>query len=514
MCPECRLQHRLNFRNERILYKRKSSLSGKPIISIYHDQHRYPVYAVDEWWGDKWDALDYGQDFDFRRSFFEQFQELLLKVPRIALFNVNPENSDYCQQAYNNRNCYLCTVVKDSEDSQYLTHTNKAKDSYDCSHTQNIQLSYECLDSDKLYECIECQGCQNSHNLSYCYDCIGCSDSLGCSGLRNKKYHIFNKPYSKEEYTQKITSLELRKYSNYQKYKNHFKNIAMKAIHRPDWNLNTDECIGNYLINSKNSYQCFDAFEIQDCAYSTWIFESRDCSDIYGMGTSNYVYSSVGVENLNNCAFCTFVSDSNDVMYSDLCFYSSDLFGCVSLRKKKHCILNKQYSPEEYVALKAKIIEHMKKTAEWGKFFPVSLSSYAYNETVAQEYFPLSEQEILAQGFLWRNENMKEYQPASILIPDDILEAKDDILSGILSCETCKKNYKITSPELKFYRNLQIPIPHKCPYCRYMDRFHLRNPRGLHERTCGKCEKRILTTYGMERSERVYCESCYLQEIN
>ncbi len=154
LCHYCKLQNRLNFRNERTLYKRKSDLSGKEIISIYSADNRYKVYSTEEWWSDKYDAIEYGQDFDFYRPFFDQFQELLLKVPRIALFNVNPYNSDYCQQAYNNKNCYLCTVVTQCEDSMYLAHTNKADSSYDCSYTQNIQLCYDCVDSDKLYGCI------------------------------------------------------------------------------------------------------------------------------------------------------------------------------------------------------------------------------------------------------------------------------------------------------------------------------------------------------------------------
>ena len=39
-------------------------------------------------------------------------------------------------------------------------------------------------------------------------------------------------------------------------------------------------------------------------------------------------------------------------------------------------------------------------TGEWGEFFPSSLSPFGYNETVAQEYFPLtaSSLTLLPQG--------------------------------------------------------------------------------------------------------------------
>ena len=31
----------------------------------------------------------------------------------------------------------------------------------------------------------------------------------------------------------------------------------------------------------------------------------------------------------------------------------------------------------------------MKKTGEWGEFFPSSISPFGYNETVAMEYYPI-----------------------------------------------------------------------------------------------------------------------------
>jgi len=37
-----------------------------------------------------------------------------------------------------------------------------------------------------------------------------------------------------------------------------------------------------------------------------------------------------------------------------------------------------------------KIIEHMQKMGEWGEFFPSSLSPFGYNETVAEEYYPIN----------------------------------------------------------------------------------------------------------------------------
>src|SRR3989344_531957 len=88
-CPKCREMHRLAFRNERTLYKRTCSQSGKQVISIYPENTPFPVYDQHIWWGDEWEALDYGMDYDPKRPFFEQLQELKNKVPRISLLNIN-----------------------------------------------------------------------------------------------------------------------------------------------------------------------------------------------------------------------------------------------------------------------------------------------------------------------------------------------------------------------------------------------------------------------------------------
>ena len=472
--PSRRMQHRLTFRNERTLYKRTSSRSGKSIVSIYAPDSAHTVYATDEWWSDAWDGEDYGREFDFNRPFFEQFRELHRVVPRIAVFNVNPHNSDYCQQAYNNKNCYLCMVVKDCEDSQYVSHSNRVRDCYDCDYVQNAELCFDCLDSDKLYACIGCRHCQNSNELIFCLDCIGCSNCIGCSGLRNQKYCIFNEQVSKAQYAEFQQNLKLGSHAGFQQQAAAILKRVSAASNKVDYNINAVDSSGTNLINAGSCFECNDSFQIERCSYCTWIFESNHCADVYGMGTSDWVYASLGVENLHRGAFNTFVSDSGDSFYSDLCFYCRDIFGCVGLRKKKNCILNKQYSTEEYANLRSAIVEHMQRTGEWGKFFPAEVSPFAYNESVAAERFPLPKSEIAALGYRWREPDAKEYQPMQIELPDAIESAEDAICKQTLACAATGKNYRITQQELEFYRKINLPLPRLCPDARYAQRMKRR----------------------------------------
>lgn len=514
MCSNCRLQHRLCFRNERTYYRRESSFLNQTIVSIYDKDAKFPVYSQEEWWSDKWDGLDFGQEFDFNRTFFEQFEELLSKVPRIALFNVNPTNSEYCQQAYDNKNSYLCNVVEECEDCMYVTHSNKLTDSFDCSYLQHCELCYDCIDSEKLYACIGCQSCQNSSNLSFCYDCVGCQNCVGCFGLRNKKYYIMNEEFTREEYEKKIAHLEFDKFSKFKNGRDYFLQWTKNLPHRASRNFNCEASIGNYLINCQRCHECFSSYELQDCAYCTWIFNSHDVMDVYGMGHSEWVLECLGVERVNTCAFNTFVSHSSDTFYSDLCFNSHNLFGCVGLRSKTFCILNKEYKEAEYKELKGKIIEHMKSTGEWGKFFPVSLSPYAYNETAAMDYFPLSKKEVLANGFKWKEPDAKEYLPQNYQMADDVKKIGEAICNETLACSDCGKNYKILSNELKFYHRMSLPVPRKCPDCRYKDRLKLRNPRALYARNCDRCAKGIKTSYSCKCNEKIFCEVCYTESLS
>ena len=106
-CPLCRAQRRLNFRNERGLYKRKCDFSGKEIFSMYAPDSPVKVYERDIWLSDAWDPMDYGREIDWSRPFLEQLHELMLEVPFKSNNVVRGVNSDYSNNATNPKNCYL-----------------------------------------------------------------------------------------------------------------------------------------------------------------------------------------------------------------------------------------------------------------------------------------------------------------------------------------------------------------------------------------------------------------------
>ncbi len=509
-CPECRQQRRLAFRNERHLYHRKCDLTGKEIISMYSADKKITVYDREAWWSDKWNPLDYGQDFDFNRSFFEQFKELLQNVPRIALNNKEPYNSEYCNFSLKNRDCYLTFTSAFCESCFYSNRTIKSKDCTDCSSIEGCELCYEVIDSNNCYHSGWLENCNNANDCYFGYNLKGCNNCFGCANLTQKNYCIFNKQYTEEEYKKHLPGL----FKDLERASKEFEKLKLQTIRKNLSGIQLENCSGDNLFNAKNAHNCYESKYLEDSRYLANTTHMKDSYDVNNDDNSELVYECAGSESSYMHAFSDICWFNSDDYYNSLCFNSKNIFGCVGLKKNQYCILNKQYTKEEYEALVSKIITHMQKTGEWGEFFPITLSIFAYNETMGQDYYPLKKEQAIKQGITWKEEEEPlGYQGIKVEIPHDIKDVTEKITKEILSCEQCHKNYRIVLQELKFYKQMNIPIPKNCPECRHKNRINLRNPRKLWERACEKCGTKLETSYAPERPEKVYCEACYLKEV-
>jgi hypothetical protein len=328
---------------------------------------------------------------------------------------------------------------------------------------------------------------------------------------------VFNKPVGKDVFEETLKNFDLGSTEGVARALTQFKKFVVTIPHVYAWLQNCENVTGNNVRNSRNCHYCFDGTDLEDCRYCTWIFNCNDVMDCYGMGVSERVYDCVGVEEVQQIAFSLGTSNSVDCYYTDLCFNCKHLFCCVGLRNKSYCIFNKQYSKEAYEMHLKKLIEQMRLAGEWGEFFPSMVSAFAYNESKAQEDYPLSKAEAISKAFQWKDDidevpQVEKIIPAKLL-PDSIQEIPDDVLNWAINCEETNRPYRIVKKELDFYRTKQWPVPHVHPDVRRRKRVEARNPRNLWSRSCGKCGKDIQTTYSPERPEIVHCESCYLKEI-
>ncbi|MDD4628491.1 MAG: hypothetical protein PHE68_03815 [Candidatus Peribacteraceae bacterium] len=517
LCPDCRRQRRFAQRNERSLYRRKSSLSGKETISCYPPEYQSPVYAHDEWFSDNWDAARYGRPIDLHSPFFSQFHVLLRSVPAVASnSHVNNINCSFTNYVGSCKNCYMIFGSVYCEECLYGSPYN-SRSCVDSLLVRDSELCHDCVTCEKCYHCISCQDCQTGNDLLFCYDCDGCSNCIGCAGLRRKQYCVFNEQLSQEEYKKKRASIDLCHARDVAELRQQFESVKQRTPRRAAHVLASENATGDYVYFSKNTHDAYDAQRCEDCGYVAQVIDMKDCQDCNYMEECELCNEYICSYRNQNVHFCIWLLDCSDTWYSNYCISSHHLFGCVGLKHKQYCILNKQYTKEEYGKLVPQIIEHMRKNGEWGELFPVSMSPFAYNETVAQEYFPLTEKEVGQRGWKWREERdempkVSKAIPAAEL-PDSIDALSDDILNQVIECEATKRPFKIIKQELDFYRTMKLPIPRFHPDERHRRRMALRNPRKLWTRPCMKCGKEMRTTYAPERPEIVYCEECYLKEV-
>jgi hypothetical protein len=541
-CPDCRLLQRLVWRNEKTLYRRECDMCKKAMISIYAPDSPYTIYCRECFHSDNWDPLSYGSAIDFSRPFLEQFQQLQLKVPRLASFVFQNIQSEYVNGAAFNKNCYMMFVSDYNEDSFYSYATFGSHASSDLLNCSECEMCYESSTCTKCYKTFFSEDCSGSQNLLWCKNCTNCQDCIGCVNLKNARYGLFNAIVSKEEYEKARELLASRQELEKAQEKSHalWRQFPVKYFH----GMRNIDVTGDYVSNSKNSKNAFDSDGLEDSSYINHGHEIKNSQDSYVLvDKSEKAYQVVSGIALNNTMASQSVWHGYDIAYSDTCENSHDIFGCVGLRKKEYCILNCAYSKEEYEKRVAQLIEHMKsmpyKDAQgiehaYGDFFPPSFSPFAYNETVAQEYAQLEKNEALGQGFQWKDGARKNYQPTIRTedMPDTIKDASDSITKEVIECahkglceDQCTTAFKITPDEFALYQRLGMPLPTLCFNCRHAKRIYSRNPRALWKRSCSctqkehanhrdtDCAIEFQTSYSPDRKEIVYCEACYQQEV-
>ncbi len=515
-CIPCRNMLEMSWRNERMLYRRKSDRSGKEIISVYPQNVPFPVYERTEWYSDDWDALSYGQDYDFSEPFFEQFKELQGKVPRSALNGKNTENCDYCNFAFDTKGCYLTHCCYYGEGFFYCYWMLEGRDCFDCSYCFKCERCLWCTDCNECYGCKHCTRCNTCSDSSYLFDCRGCTNCFGCVGLRKKSYCLFNEQLTKEEYESRVRQFDLQNPEHVHLVKERLDTLILKHPHLHSVQDKCEDCTGDFLFENKNCKNCYQMFRGRDNINSSDSDGASDMLDTYHCGWSEFLYCGYSPVRLKTSAWFCQCWDGSNLFYCDSCQNCSDCFGCIGLQRKKFCILNKQYTEEEYKAVLPTLVDHMKSTDEWGEYFPPDVSPFAFNETVIAEYWPLTKEEAVKRGWRWQ-ENLPFTTGRETIkndaLPLRIADIPDSILQEILACDRCHRNYRIIKQELAYYRDASLPLPRSCPECRHMERIGTRNKRQLYERECMKCQKAIQTTYSPDRPEKVYCEQCYLETV-
>lgn len=529
-CPDCRRQRRLAFRNERALYSRSCDLCKKQTVSFYSSSYPGPVYCQACWWSDNWDPFSFGRPYDPSRPFFDQLKKLWRTAPLPAMMSRGGENSDFTAHCWENKNGYMLISSGGNEDCYYGLQVAESNNVVDSCFARGSERGYELVDCEKMYNSAWCQQSSNCMDARFLYDCRGCNNCFMSANLKNKDYVFRNEQLSKGEYEKRIIEINHGDHSTIEGLKSEFLSMVRAgAIHKYSQQTNCEHSTGNYLLNCVSAEECFDARNLESCKYIVVSpGPTKDCYDSNYIALGSELFYDVlsNIEPAMSQQYCQYSWASSNIQYCSYVMNGDSCFGSCGLRKAKHCILNKQYSEEEYIKLRAQIIEDMKNSGEYGQFFPPALSAFGYNETIANDEWPLLKEDALAQRFNWSDETAGRYDPPTrewSAIPDAIVDIDESICKEVLACSECKKNFRILKAELAFYKKMNVPLPRRCFDCRHMARMHMRNPRKLWHRQCmcestghdhsARCTTEFETTYSPDRPEKVFCEECYQKEI-
>ncbi|MBT3864640.1 hypothetical protein HOE67_02290 [Candidatus Peregrinibacteria bacterium] len=288
-------------------------------------------------------------------SFIKDFQKLYWASPVVKNWTRQSENCEYGDICVVSKNCFLCFNSSNLENCYYCYSSRK---NYDCNglmFCEHCTMCYECMDCHRCNNSDHCQDCDNCANCQYCYDCKSCNDCFGCASLMHKKHHIFNKKHSKEEYEERLKEIQTWPQ---EKIEEEFEKVKISKPRCYMHQTKCTNCIGDYVEHSKNCYWIFDS---RDCEDSFYIMEAclehgcKDCADCGPIANSfEQCYDVCFAGYLNNCHHIYWADYISDCDWCTSIWDCRKCFGCIYMKNKEYCILNKKYSEKEYEELTKK----------------------------------------------------------------------------------------------------------------------------------------------------------------
>lgn len=103
------------------------------------------------------------------------------------------------------------------------------------------------------------------------------------------------------------------------------------------------------------------------------------------------------------------------------------------------------------------------------------MSPFDYNETVAQEFFPLSSTEAKEKNFVRMDINYDTKVPkGTVMLTQETLpaieDATEEICNQIIQCSISGRPFRLTNQEFAYYKRYHLSLPHIHPDERHQKR--------------------------------------------
>lgn len=113
--------------------------------------------------------------------------------------------------------------------------------------------------------------------------------------------------------------------------------------------FNVQNCpYGDYIFNSKDCYLCFELGGSQNCLFMDNSMKCQDCVDCSLCKYSQLCSNSLHLEHCYDCHWCSYSNNCLDCYYSSELSSCQNCLGCYALKHKKYYIFNQPCSEAEY----------------------------------------------------------------------------------------------------------------------------------------------------------------------
>ena len=525
-CPTCRRMRRLTYASIFQFFQIKCQAPNheETMLSVFSKECPFPVYDYKYFISDEFDPFSFGNKYKIDKSPLEQFWEFRKKFPVPSLLNRDPSciNSEYSSGGRNLKNGYYVSGCYGSENIWYSTMIVKSKEIMDSSRIEKSEYVYEGFASKNIYKSSFIYFSHDSMDSMFLFDCKNCNDCFGCVNLRNQKYCVFNKQLSKKDYESFLCSIYSKNKSitrnKIKEYEKKFWVLVKSLPMNASRNIAVENVSGVLLNNAKNIFDVNFSENSENIRHSDGALGHKDSMDVLYSGSSELLYevSNVG-SNSSMVKFSIYSKFSTDSEFLFNCKNVSNCFMCFGLQNKSFCVLNIQYSPEEYFSLLDEIKTKMMQSGEYGDGLGLEFSPQAYNFSLGQISFLLTDAEIIKLGGYLAKIPESNAGDSKLLsmeeIPQTIEEASDDIINFGIKCEKTGRPFRITASELKFLRNMKLPLPTIHPTFRMQSRLLLAPVAKQYSTQCAKCGKSIFSIFDPKENYILYCEKCYQREV-
>jgi len=333
--------------------------------------------------------------------------------------------------------------------------------------------------------------------------------------LRNKKYCFANEQLSQEEFEAKKREWDFSSHKVWEHAKEYFAEMMREvAWHRAACVDHCENSTGNYIHHSKDCENCYMLSYHENCAnvcfsgpHAKGILDSLGTVGAelaYMCSLPVYCYEARRCFSVSHCRFVEYCA------YMQNCQYC---FGCCGLVNRKYCVLNKQYSEEEYEELVEKIKGCMKESGEWDRFFPGYFAPNPYDESYSGFHFPLEDKGEYRDAELLEKSDVKTAEVSEI--PDRLGDVDEEwVVKQVFWDEEYQRPFQIQTADIEFAKKLGIALPRTYYINRMQSNFRWMPMIGsLRDGVCGKSGVPIRTNWPAEYDGRILCEEEYLRVV-